>query len=584
MEVSHQLILVGSVLLLLSIFAGLAWSRLGAPLLLVFLLLGMLAGEEGPGGVHFNDFQATYLIGSVALAIILFDGGLKTKRSALKRALWPSLSLATIGVAITAGLVGVAALWLFQANWVQALLIGAIVASTDAAAVFGLIASRKLELHARVQATLEVESGINDPMAVFLTVMLVELAMGPDSVTWVVAALHFAMAMFGGLALGALGGYVLVQLVNRVEFPQGLYPILSLGGALVIFAGAQTVGASGFLAVYVAGLIFGERRHRGTQAIDRTMDAFAWLSQIVMFLVLGLLVTPTALVPTLGPSFGVAAVLMLVARPLAVALCLAPFRYDWRQILFISWVGLRGAVPIFLATVPVLAGAPGGFVFFSVAFVVVLISALVQGWTVVPAARALHLLLPPKPRIQREDFDLPVEGNVTMAGYSVSQSSAAMGVPAAALPLPEGARVLFGMRDNQVAPGPTLGRLEAGDYVMVWAPTGELERLDHLFGPRGQRATEIGEFTLDGTMPVSMLRDLYGVAIEGVEGAGTISDFLTRRLRHQPDIGDRVAVGGVELVVRELDGRRVSRIGLDMEPQRKPWEDAWKRLKRWRGW
>jgi cell volume regulation protein A len=386
-EASHQLILLGSALVLLSIFAGLFSARFGAPLLLVFLGLGMLAGAEGPGGILFRDFHAAYLIGSIGLAIILFDGGLRTDPDDFRRALWPSLALATIGVIITAAVVGAAAALLFTTSWTG----GAIVAPTDVAAVSALLHLRRLELRARVAAILEVESGINDPISVLLTVLLVDLLLAPAPVAGSRIAALLAQEVAGGAVFGIGGGYLLLALINRLEATSGLYPILALAGATALFGAAQTVGASGFLAVYLAGLILGSHRHRATQVINQAFDAFAWLSQIVLFLMLGLLVTPRALVPTLGPSLVVAAVLMLVARPLAVVLCLFPFRCASREIAFISWVGLRGAVPIFLAIIPVLAGLADAATFFGVTFIIVLTSLIVQGWTVATAARMLDL-------------------------------------------------------------------------------------------------------------------------------------------------------------------------------------------------
>src|SRR4029077_7060812 len=316
--------------------------RFGAPLLLVFLGLAVLAGDEGPGGILFRDFHAAYLIGSIALAIILFDGGLRTDPGAVRRALWPSLALATVGVIATAAIVGAAAALLFSTSWTRGLLIGAVVAAT----VSALLHLRLLELRARVAATLEVESGINDPISVLLTVLLVGLLLAPAPLAESYIAALLAREVAGGAAFGLGGGYLLLALINRLEATSGLYPILALAGATALFGAAQTAGASGFLAVYLAGLIIGTHRHRATQVINQAFDAFAWLSQIVLFLMLGLLVTPSTLVPMLGPSLAVAVVLMLVARPVAVALCLLPFRYTVPEIAFVSWVGLRGAVPI----------------------------------------------------------------------------------------------------------------------------------------------------------------------------------------------------------------------------------------------
>jgi len=439
-EASHQLILLCSVLVLLSIFAGLFSARLGAPLLLVFLGLGTLAGDEGPGGILFRDFHAAYLIGSVSLAIILFDGGLRTDPGAIRRALWPSLALATVGVIATAAIVGAAAVLFFSTSWIRGFLVGAIVAPTDAAAVSALLHLRGLELRARVAGTLELESGINDPLSVLLTALLVSLLLAREVV--------------GGGAFGVGGGYLLLALINRMEATPGLYPILALAGASALFGGAQTAGASGFLAVYLAGLILGAHRHRATQIINQAFDAFAWLSQIVLFLMLGLLVTPSALVPILGPSLLIAVVLMLVARPVAVALCLLPSRYTTLEIAFISWVGLRGAVPIFLAIIPVLAGLPDAAAFFGVAFIVVLTSLIIQGWTVAAAARMFDLDVPPLQPASRLDSDLPgrLGEENTVAGYRVEARCRAVSKVVEALPIPPTASVLVVIRDGSATP------------------------------------------------------------------------------------------------------------------------------------
>jgi cell volume regulation protein A len=576
-EASHQLILLGAALVLLSIFAGLFSARFGAPLLLVFLGLGMLAGEDGPGGIQFNDFQAAYLIGSVALAVILFDGGLRAERDAVRRALLPALTLATVGVVVTAAIVGLVTVAAFGVSSPQGLLIGATVASTDAAAVVSLLHLRKLDIHARVSATLEVESGINDPMAVFLTVLLVELLFRAHAPIDAHALVLFATEMGGGAAIGVLGGYLLVWLVNRLDAASGLYPILALAGALCLFGGAQTVGASGFLAVYLAGLILGNRRHRASQVIDRFLDGFAWLSQIVLFLMLGLLVTPSALAPMLIPSLVVAAVLILVARPVAVALCLLPFRFSKRETLFIAWVGLRGAVPIYLAIIPVLAGAPGGSMFFSIAFIVVMVSLIVQGWTVAPLARLLKLDLPPHEAVPRLDIDLParLEHDNAIAGYRLEPRSVAAGRTIDALPLPPGARLLALIRDGAVSTGAgsageTAPRLAPGDYLLMLARPDDLPLLDRVLGPKpassaAEQRGVFGEFSFPGSAPVGPVLQLYEIATAGAPET-PLGSFMARRLPQRPEVGDRVPVGGIELVVRAVADGRITQVGIELEP------------------
>jgi potassium/hydrogen antiporter len=589
-EASHQLILLGSALVLLSIFAGVFSARLGAPLLLVFLGLGMLAGEEGPGGIVFRDFHAAYLIGSVSLAIILFDGGLRTDPGAIRRALWPSLALATLGVITTAAIIEAATVLLFSTSWIRGLLIGAIVAPTDAAAVSALLHLRGLELRARVAGTLEVESGINDPTSVLLTVLLVNLLLAPAPLTGSHIALLLAREVVGGAVFGIGGGYLLLALINRVEATPGLYPILALAGATALFGGAQTAGASGFLAAYLAGLILGMHRHRATQVINQAFDAFAWLSQIVLFLMLGLLVTPSALVPMLGPSLVVAAALMLVARPVAVALCLLPFRYTAPEIAFISWVGLRGAVPIFLAIIPVLAGLPDAAIFFGVAFIVVLISLILQGWTVGIAARAFDLDVPTLQQASRLDIDLPgkLGDENTVVGYRVEARCGAISKALQALPLPPTASVLVVIRDGIARSAASAPPLAPDDYVLVLARLQDLFLLDRVFGPRPERGRAderglLGEFVFDGTTALAAIAHLYDPSAQ-TDGALTLAEFLASRLGGTPAVGDRTRFGAVELIVRDMQGDAITQVGVELDPAPKnPWRSWLKLLHQWLG-
>jgi cell volume regulation protein A len=587
-EASHQLILLCSVLVLLSIFAGLFSARLGAPLLLVFLGLGTLAGDEGPGGILFRDFHAAYLIGSVSLAIILFDGGLRTDPGAIRRALWPSLALATVGVIATAAIVGAAAVLFFSTSWIRGFLVGAIVAPTDAAAVSALLHLRGLELRARVAGTLELESGINDPLSVLLTALLVSLLLAPAPLTGSHIATLLAREVVGGGAFGVGGGYLLLALINRMEATPGLYPILALAGASALFGGAQTAGASGFLAVYLAGLILGAHRHRATQIINQAFDAFAWLSQIVLFLMLGLLVTPSALVPILGPSLLIAVVLMLVARPVAVALCLLPSRYTTLEIAFISWVGLRGAVPIFLAIIPVLAGLPDAAAFFGVAFIVVLTSLIIQGWTVAAAARMFDLDVPPLQPASRLDIDLPgrLGEENTVAGYRVEARCRAVSKVVEALPIPPTASVLVVIRDGIARGAASAPPLAPGDYVLALARPQDLAILDRMFGPRPERNSPeergvLGEFSFDGTTTLAAIAHLYDPAAE-TDGALTLAEFLASRFDGRPAIGDRSRFGAVELIVRDMQGDAITQVGVELDPASKhPWR-SWLRLPHWR--
>jgi cell volume regulation protein A len=398
MNTAHELILVGGVLGLISVFAVTIGTRFNAPILLIFLLLGMFAGEDGPGRIQFADFRAAYLIGSIALAIILFEGGLKTERAMIRIALWPSVVLATVGVALTAAIVGSAAVWLFHLAWADALLIGAVLAPTDAAAVNTVLRAARVAVPERVSAVLEVESGLNDPMSVFLTVLLVQLLTSPGNFTIVGGIFFFVKEMVGGAIIGLLAGFLLLRLLRKLPLPAAIYPVLALACVLVVFGGAQLFGASGFLAVYLMGIIVGVSRFESQRAVVYASEAFAWLAQIALFLMLGLLVTPHALIPLVRPILLITAMLVLFARPVGTFCCLLPFGYSARETAFASWVGLRGAVPIYLTIIPVLAGSRNAALLFGATFGVVIVSLVLQGWTIAPAARVLGFGRLPTPK------------------------------------------------------------------------------------------------------------------------------------------------------------------------------------------
>ena len=571
-QLVFQLIFVGALLVAVSILLVMISSRIGAPLLLVFLGIGMLAGEDGIGGIQFSDFRLTYLVGSIALAIILFDGGLRTPRSAFRIALAPAASLATIGVVVTALIAGAIASWALGIGWLPGLLIGATIASTDAAAVFLLLHARGTEISKRVSATLEVESGMNDPMAIFLTIACIELltashaALDPLHVAGV-----FLVQMLGGAALGVGGGYFLLWLVNRVEIAAGLYPILAAAAALTVFAGAQLVDASGFLAIYLTGLVLGNNRHRAQQVISRFHDGLAWLAQISMFLLLGLLVTPSALFADWRAEIVIALALIFVARPAAVFIALAPFRFGRRERAFIAWVGLRGAVPIFLASIPVMAGIPEGMTIFNVAFVVVIASLLLQGWTIAPAARFLGLELPPAPeQTARQDIDLPLSADREAASWRVAPGSPALASRFTELHLPRRTRVIAVIRDGVVMQRDTLDRLQPDDYVIALAAPQHVIALDRLFSPPASgllgRPRGAGDFRFNGDAAIDAIGELYGVALDDVAPGETVDAYMRRRLGGTVAIGDHVPFGQGELIVAAMDKDRIGHAELSIEP------------------
>ena len=391
MAATHEIILVAGVLCLLAIFAGLISARVGSPLLLAFIGVGMLAGEDGPGGIMFNDVKAAYLVGSLALAVILFEGGLSTEREMIRQAIWPSIVLATLGVAISATLVGATAKMLLGITWPEALLVGAVTAPTDAAAVSVLLRLSRAKVPSRVMAALEIESGLNDPMSVFLTMGLVVWLTLPGGLRAAPAALLFAEELGGGAAIGLASGYGLLCLFRLLKTESSVFPVFAIGGALAVFGGAQMAGASGFLAVYLSGLIVGIYDHPARQSVTRFFSALGWLAQIALFLMLGLLVNPHNLPSILLSASAIAAVLILVARPIGVLVSVLPFGWPVREAAFIGWVGLRGGVPIYLTIIPLLAGVNLGQLLFDIVFVVVIMSVIVQGSSIAPVARLLKL-------------------------------------------------------------------------------------------------------------------------------------------------------------------------------------------------
>ena len=573
-------ILLGGLLVLAGIMSSLVAMRFGAPLLLVFLVVGMLAGESGPLGLKFDDVSITYAVGSIALALILFDGGLRTRFVTFRSVLGPAITLATAGVLLTAAITAPIAAVLFDLRWIEGLLVGAVVASTDAAAVFFLMHARGLRVRPRVSATLEVESGSNDPFAVLLTMLLVEfLAVGDRSWQHVVQVL--AEQAILGTIIGVLGGRAMVLVLNRLNLAQGLHAPFVATGAVVIFGLAAAVHASGFLAVYLAGLVLGNRPTRAHNTVVVFLDAVTWLAQIVMFVLLGLLVWPLRLIGSLWPALAVAAALMLVARPVAVFLCLAPFRFPWREKAFIAWVGLRGAVGIFLASIPLLVGLPKAYLYFDIAFVVVLVSLLVQGWTIAAAARRLHIALPrsdPLPR--RVELDLPGQLAQEIVGYPISANSPYLtrGL------LPSWARPTLVVRAEKILSPAEAEPVRQGDYVYLLAPPEKAQALDRFFvrmpPPAAPDPRLLGDFFVSGDATLGALAEIYGLTVAPEAASITLAAHMAEELRHTPRPGDVVPLGPIALVAHRVTAGRVSTVGLRLADEDDESATLWVRARR----
>ncbi|HMA14208.1 MAG: potassium/proton antiporter [Bacteroidota bacterium] len=570
----NDFIFLAGLLIIVSILAGLLSSRVGAPLLLVFLGLGTLVGEDGVIGVRFDNFELAYVVATLCLAIILFDGGLRTPMTSVRVAWAPATVLATLGVVVTSAITGVAAVMVLDLDWLPGLLVGAIVGSTDAAAVFLLLHQKGMELRKRLSATLEIESGANDPMAIFLTITLVELiAQSAAGLSWQSGQLFLTQMGLGAIC-GLAGGFLLSLVVNRIDLAGGLYPVFALAAGLTVFAGAQLVDGSGFLAVYLAGIVVGNRRMRANQLIRRFHDGMAWFAQIVMFLILGLLVTPSRLVPEAVPAIVIALVLIFIARPVAVFLCLLPFRSLSREErLFIAWVGLRGAVPLFLAMIPVLGGVENSYTYFNVVFIVVIASLVLQGWTIPWVARRLGLELPPAPEpASRLEFDLLPEADRDFIAYKLAEGSPAATKPFAQISLPPRVRVIAVLRQGAVQSWDTLERLLPEDHVLVLSPPDQVGRLDRLFMPPSQlrralRPSALGLFAFPGDTPTGAVAATYDLPVTSAERALPIADYLRGRLGKKPETGDRLRLGAVDLVVREMDESAITSVGVVLEPE-----------------
>src|SRR6185312_6797446 len=555
-------ILLGSLLVLAGILSSLIALRFGAPLLLVFLLVGMLAGEGGPGGLKFDDVQVTYVVGSIALALILFDGGLRTRIATFRNVLAPLVMLATVGVLITTLITAPFAKFVLGIGWLQAMLVGAVVASTDAAAVFFLINARGLRLRPRVRAVLEVESGTNDPFAVFLALLIVEMLLAHQQ-GWTEAAVTLLRDAALGALFGYTGGKLIVWVLNRVDLAQGLHAPFVAVGAVVLFAFCNAVHTSGFLAVYLAGLVVGNQQTRAHNSVVVFLDAVTWLAQIVMFVLLGLLAWPHRLADSVWGALAIAIVLMLVARPAAVFLCLAPFNFQWREKLFISWVGLRGAVAIFLASIPLLVGLPAGYLYFDVAFVVVMFSLLVQGWSVAFAAKKLDMSFAradPLPR--RVELDLPGQLAREIVGYPLAPNSPFMrrGL------IPNWARLTMVVRNEQILTPPEAQPLQNGDYVYLLAPPEKAQALDRFFvdmpPPAKPDPRLLSDFFVPGTTTLGSLAEIYGLQVAAGRGDVSLADHFEEELHRPAKAGDVIDWGPVALVAQKITKGKVTTVGL----------------------
>lgn len=562
-----QLILMAAILLLIGIISSKLSARLGMPVLVLFLGTGMLAGEAGLGGINFDSPGLAHALGTMALAMILFDGGLQTPVASIRRVWKPASLLATLGVLITSAITGAAAAYILNLPLLEGMLLGAIVGSTDAAAVFSLLRNAGIHINTRLKSTLEIESASNDPMAIFLTVGLLEVLVNgmPFGVGLL---LLFVQQMGVGAVVGLLVGFISVHLINRIHLVAGgLYPVLVAACGLLAFGIAANLGGSGFLAIFIAGVMIGNRPIAYQRSTFLFHDGLAWMSQIVMFVVLGLLINPASLLDVWREGLLIAAILVLVARPLAVFPILKLFGFDNRQTSLVAWVGLRGSVPIILAIFPLIFGLEGAELIFNVVFFVVLISATIQGTTLPLMARKLGLTEtpPPEPAASLEITALD-EVDAEIVQYRLVDNTRAVGRRLSQIALPDGTVVAMITRDKEVIPPRGSTQIMPGDHVFVVLRSETRPFVDCVFAEQANVVSyELPDrpLRLKGSTRVGEVLHSYGITLDSDEML-TLDELLRQQLTTTPHEGESLQRGSISLSVLGVLGERITTVGLSI--------------------
>jgi cell volume regulation protein A len=574
MDQAANLMLITGALLIAGVLSSRLAARSGVPLIVLFVVVGLLAGEEGPLGIPLNDARLTSAVSVGLLALILFDGGLGTPVRQIRRVAGPATLLATLGVIVSAGITGAAAVLILGMSWTEGLLLGSILGSTDAAAVFATFRGGGTTLPDRLRATLEVESGLNDPIAIFLVVTLTGILSGAVAPAWWTVGTTFASEMVIGLVVGAGVGWLSSTIMRRLHLDvAGLYLVFSLATALLAFGAGQSLHGSGVISVYAAGVMIGHARLPFERGIRRFHDGIAWIAQVGVFVMLGLLAFPSKLIVVAPSGLAIAVVLVLLARPISVWISTLGFRFDWRDRLVIACGGLRGAVPVILATIPLASGIPGAGTLFDLTFFAVLISVLIQSTLMVPLARRLG-------RLEPECADASVSLELTalretgqeLLGYRVESGSAGDGRAIRELPLPTDALIVLVVRGKEVISPRGSTVLQGGDQVYVLSSVNYRRVVAELFVTRVPDEIMLAgthEFSLDARLAtVGDLEDFYGVEL-GNAADEPLADYLNRTMEMPAAPGAHVPLGrksGVNLVILSVQNGKPRQVAVEIEP------------------
>ena len=564
---NNYIYFIGGILLTISVLVSRLSSAIGTPILLVFLALGMLTGQDGLI-IHivYNDYTSAFFISNLMLALIILDGGLRTNIHTLRSVAKESFLLASVGVLVTSAITGGIAYLFLDLKLMEALLIGAIVGSTDAAAVFSLLGGSGVNLKEKISSTLQIESATNDPMAILLTVVLLSYASGEASTPLAILSifvLQFGLGAIGGLIFGLFGRIV----VATANVGPGLYALLTIGIGLSGFAITAALGGSGFLAIFIIGVLIGNQKIRPVSYILPVGEGITWLSQITLFLLLGLLVTPHQMVSYWHYGVVVALILTFVARPAAVFLCMKPFfkRYSNRELIFISWVGLRGSVPIVLAIYPVMSGLPNAQLYFNVAFIVVLFSLLVQGASIVLSAKVMHITAPASAApINKSEMGISMSDDYELYSYNVKLRSLD-GVSLREIRFPKRTQIAALYRDGHMLKTHGDTKLQHDDIISVIGHENDEPLLNAIFSQDKRPkppARYQGDIILNGSEKMVELKKTYDLELTSFESGLTLSEFMDYHIGGFPQVGDALSLINVKLTVAELQGDRVSRVGL----------------------